>query len=304
MEKGREGDPMTPFGDRPSWGAVKRARYVSGQSAKSLRASTWVLLACSLWLLRQGYGQAFHPIGQAGGLNLDVVPLTLPVLALLGVSILVVWIGLTSRELGRLRIIVLGVALVGLLVAVVVGRAPATMFASASGETTTGQPVEQGAPSRTHAVRSLVAALYAQPSVAAPHPALQPPGFLTRVRWGLRALTGDRSPNWHVEVGRYLTFAGAVSAAAVLSQQLETVAVPYELCFAATGDNAPTWLRCDQDRTHVHVEYVVLLGANVSPEDARRLKDSAETAGVTAQTWQRPGPAFLPFERIGANLLR
>jgi hypothetical protein len=203
-----------------------------------------------------------------------------------------------------LRIVAQGVALPGVVVAIAMAAVPSATIANASVATTTGQRVEQVPPTQAHVVRSLVAALYAQPSVATPRPALQPPDFFARVGRCLRALTGGRAANWHVEVGRYLTFAGADAAAAVLSQQLEMPAVPYELCFAAAGRNASAWVPCDRDRTRVHVEYVVLLGANVSPENARRFKDAAEEAGVTARTWQRPRPVFPPIERLGAHLLR
>jgi hypothetical protein len=269
-----------------------------------LLTSIGAFLVCCFWFIRQWQGQAFQVQGQGGGLNVDVVPVAVSILAVFAVSFLAGLIGIGSLEVDRLRIVAQGVALPGLLVTLAMERVPAAKIANVSVSTTTGQRVEQVQPTRAHAVLSLVAAAYAQPSAPPARPALQPPDLFARVGSGLRTLTGRYAANWHVEVGRYLTFAGADSAATVLSRQLKMPAMPYELCFAAAGPNASAWLPCDQDRTGVHVEYVVLLGANVSPEAAQRLKAAAEGAGVNAQTWQRPQPAFPPIERLGAHLVR
>jgi hypothetical protein len=297
-------DPMTRWTNLPDDGDAQPAEQVPGRTAKFLLTSIGALLVCCLWFIRQWKGQAFHVQGQGGGLNLDLVPLAVSILALLVVSFLAGLIGMGSLEVDRLRIVAQGVALPGLLVTLAMERVPAAKIANASVPTTTGQRVEQVQPTRAHAVLSLVATAYAQPSAPPPRPALQPPDLSTRVGWGLRTLTGGYADNWLVEVGRYRTFVGADSAAMVLSQQLKMRAVAYELCFAAAGPNASAWLPCDSDRRRVHVEYVVLLGANVSPEDAQRRKAAAERAGVTARAWQRPQPAFPPIERLGAHLVR
>jgi len=298
------GNPMTPVEDPPSDDDSKPAKQVPGRATKFLLTSLGALLVCYFWFIRQWQGQAFQVQGQGGGLTVDVVPLAVSVLALFAVSVLAGLIGMGSLEVEPLRIVAQGVALLGLLVAVAMERVPAAKIANASVPTTTARRVEKVQPTHAPAALSWATTAYARPSAPPPRPALQPPDLSTRVGWGLRTLTGGYADNWHVEVGRYRTFAGADSAAMVLSQQLKMRAVAYELCFAAGGRNASAWLPCDSDRRRVHVEYVVLLGADVSPGDAQRRKAAAERAGVTARAWQRPQPAFPPIERLGAHLVR
>jgi hypothetical protein len=181
-------------------------------------------------------------------------------------------------------------------------KIPAAKIANAA-VLTTGEQVEPVRPTRDRAAWSLIATAYAQPLPPTP-PALEPPDLGTRVGWGLKTLTGGYAANWNVEVGRYRTFDEADSAATALSEKLKRAVEPYRLCFAAAGPDASAWVPCDSDRARVEVEYVVLLGANVSPEDAQRLKTAAERAGVAASTWQSPRLAFPAVERPGARLVR
>jgi hypothetical protein len=295
---------MRGWGNLPGDDDAEPTKHVTGRITRFLLTSIGALEVCCLWFIRQWQGQAFQVQGQAGSLDIDVVALAVCILALFAVSFLAGLIGIGSLEVDRLRIVAQGVALPGLLVTLAMVRVPAAKIASASVPTPTGQRVEQVQPTRADAVPFLVATAYAQPSAPAPRPALEPPNLFARIGWGLKPLTGGYAANWHVEVGRYLTFAGADAAARVLSQQLKMPAAPYELCFAVAGTKASAWLPCDQDRTGVHVEYVVLLGAKVSPEDAQRIKAAAESAGVSARTWQRPQPEFPPIERLGLHLVR
>ena len=137
---------MTRWRNLPSDDNAKPAKQVPGRITKFLLPSTGALLVCCLWFIRQWQGQAFQVQGQAGGLNLDLVPLAVSILALFAVSFLAGLIGIGSLEVDRLRIVAQGVALPGLLVTLAMERAPAGKIANASVPTTTGQRVVRSEP--------------------------------------------------------------------------------------------------------------------------------------------------------------
>ncbi len=137
---------MTRWRKLPSDDTAKPGKQVPGRITKFLLTSIGALLVCCLWFNRQWQGQAFQVQGQGGGLNVDVVPLAVSILALFAVWFMAGLIGIGSLEVDRLRIVAQGVALPGLFVTLAMEKVPAAKIANASFPTTTGQRVVRREP--------------------------------------------------------------------------------------------------------------------------------------------------------------
>ncbi len=304
------GNPMTPTKGLPSDDDAKPVKQVPGRGTKFLLAWLGSVLVCSFWFLREWQGRHFHLQGEGGLLELQMVTLVVSIVMLVAVTAISGLVAIGSQEVDRWRLVVQGVTVPGVLIALAMDKVPAGQIVN--GPLPTNMQQSTGPVTTPHAPGglSLVAAAYAQPPSATPVPSVDPPDFFNKARWSLRTLQGGYAANWYVEAGRYGVLDQAEAAAKELAKR-QLHATAYELCFAAAGPDTSAWLPCGPDRTSLHVEYAVLLGANVSPEDAQRLKAAAEKAGIAPRAWQRPQPAFripaqpgLAADRPGAHLVR
>ena len=301
---------MTPPNQSAEQPPVALSKGGPARGTKFLLAWLGSFLVCCFWFLREWQGHRFHLQGEGGLLEVQMVTLVASILMLVAVTLISGLIAIASLEVDRWRLVVQGVTVPGVLIALAMDKVPASQIVNGPPPTKAQQSTGTVPNPHAFAGLSLIAAAYAQPPSVTPVPSVDPPDFFTKLGWGLRTLRGGYAANWYVEVGRYAVLDQAEAAAKELARE-QLPATPYELCFAAAGPDASAWLPCGPDRTGVHVEYAVLLGANVSPEDARRLKAAAEKAGITSRAWQRPQPALplpvpgdLPVDKPGAHLVR
>jgi hypothetical protein len=233
---------------------------------KFLLAFLGALGVCIVWFLKQyDAGLLSHADTRA----LDTVMALGYALIMIVVSVLAGFLTLDSLETIPWRIVLQGVAWPSAIIGVLFSQVPK---GNPFGENVSPPPSERRHASPTslesHAnVRLLFSSTGAQPVLVSAAGKLLPrPSFSEKIQQGARVFLGHVPHNWVVDAGTFPDMAEAQSKARELKEKGFTAAEVYVV-----------------PETNM---YVVTIGVQVSPQEARVLQAQAEAQNIPTKVWQ------------------